>query len=495
MVGMCQDAADVCAEMGFDSSRTGTNNYGSLTINGNASTMGYIHSLYSTSINPSSISITGDSYARSLRSEKNSNYSTLNLNNLSTLDNLQIDSNGTVVNINGVYKGLVDTSHVIDGSGSYTVATEDELVPKRTSSVIVNGDSILNFMDAIYIGGSTFFKNLLDGSEFPYMSGISALKSTMRISNAFTKDDPSNPENKIFWYEGGSYIDPSETASFKSYSNGSVQMISGRASRPDYFPLINRAMHFKKVWTDLWLTDINGIFPTYVNADSINIMGNGITADGKLRGYSNGVIIANGTVYDSYQFEEIHDPSLFHINVQKPAIKAYYNQISGLLSDSYNSEYTRLNFAAPTKNINNYIDSNFVGTNMIVANKPYVSSNSDLGFVYYGNKDVEIKESGGNWYINSEIMPITKGIIYVDGNIYIDGGFDFTGTLLASKNIIFLGDANVTYDESAIDALLKADVNINGFFGLLTYEIPDETLESQRISTKNTRIEKWNEIK
>jgi len=108
---------------------------------------------------------------------------------------------------------------------------------------------------------------------------------------------------------------------------------------------------------------------------------------------------------------------------------------------------------------------------------------------------VEIRQSGGNWYLNSEIMPITKGIIYVDGNIYVQGGFDFTGTIMSSKNIIFLGDANVIYNQSVIDALLKADVNINGFFGLLTYEIPDDTLESQRISTKNTRIVKWNEIK
>jgi hypothetical protein len=67
MVGMCKDVADI-AEFDFDSSKTGEYNNGSLTINGNASTMGYIHSIYSTSINPSSLSITGDSFARSLRS-------------------------------------------------------------------------------------------------------------------------------------------------------------------------------------------------------------------------------------------------------------------------------------------------------------------------------------------------------------------------------------------------------------------------------------------
>lgn len=501
IVGMCRDVADISGELDFDSSKTGTSGSSSLTINGNASTMGYIHTIYSTSIHPSSISIAGDAYARSLRSEKYSSYSTLNLNNLSTIDNLQIDSSGTQVNINGVYKGLVDTRHAIDGSGfagsQEDISEEDELVPKRTSSVVVNGDSVLNFLDAIYIGGSTFFKNLTDANGFPYMSGISALKSTMRMSNAFTRDEPSNPDNKLFWFQSGEYVEPTEIADYKSYFNGTgnIDMFSGRQSEPGYFPLINRAMHFKKVWTDLWSTDVNGIYPTYINADSINIKGNGITADGKLRGYSNGAIIANGTVYDSYQFEHMHDPSTFHINIQKPAIEAYFNQISGLLSENYNSEFPKLDFTTPTKNISDYIDSDFIGTNRIEANKPYVSSNADLGFVYYGNTDVEIKQSGGNWYINSEVMPITKGIIYVDGNVYVQGGFDFTGTLMSSKNIIFLGDASVTYNQSAIDALLKADVNINGFFGLLTYEMPDETLESQRISTKNTRIVKWNEIK
>lgn len=499
MVGMCRDVEEVSGELGFDSSKTGTFNFGNLTINGNASSMSYIHTIYSTSLNPSSLSITGDTYARALRSEKYSSYSKLNLNNVTTIDNLQIDSNGTEVNINGVYKGIVDTWHAIDGSGLTDSGDneQDWLVPKRSSSVVVNGDSLLNFMNAVYIGGSTFFKNLTDANGFPYMSGISALKSTMRINEAFTKDSPSNPENKLFWYQGGEYVEPEEPVSYKTYSNGmnTVDMFSGRQSNPGYFPLNNRAMHFKKVWTDLWSVDVNGIYPTYINADSISIKGEGITTDGKLVGYSNGAIIANGTVYDSYQFKDMYNPASFHNLIQKPAIEAYFKQISELLSENYNSESPKLDFTTPTKNIRDYIDRDFIGPNRILENKPYVSYDGGLGFLYYGTTDVEIKQSGGNWYINSEIMPITKGIIYVEGNIYIEEGFNFTGTLMASKNIIFLGDANITYNQSVIDELLKADVNINGFFSLLKYEMPYETLKSQRISTKNTRIIKWNEIR
>lgn len=503
MVGMCQNVADLSnTEFGFDSSKTGTYNYGKLKIIGDASTMGYIHSIYSTSIDASTISITGDTFARSLRSERTSNYSTIELNNLSTLDNLQIDSSGSQVTINGVYKGIVDTWHAIDGSDG-TGTIEDALVPKRTSSVIVNGDSVLKFMDAIYIGGSTFFKNIADTSGHPYMSGISALKSTARVKNAFMKDEPSNPANKLFWYVGSGNAEDldndgylEETAGFASYNMGTqtIDMFSGRASDPGYFPLVNRAMHFKKVWTNLWENDFDNGYSTYINPENITIAGNGITSDGKLRGYSNGAIIANGTVYDCYEFENIPDSTEFH-SVQKEAIKQYYEQVSGLLKDSYNENLPKLNFVEPTKTINTYIDSNFIGTNRIVANEPYVSSNAGLGFVYYGTTDAEIKKIEGNWYINDKIMPLTKGIIYVDGNIYVGNDFNFTGTLMSSKNIVFLGDANVAYDQNTIDGLLGADVNINGFFGLLTYEIPEETLESQRISTKNTKIVKWNEIK
>ncbi len=510
LVGICEEV--VSDELDFDKGKTGDNKNGSLTINGSAATMAYIHTVYSTSISKTSLTITGDSYARALRSEKKSNYSTISLNNLSTIDNLQIDSNASKVTINGVYKGFVDTSHAINGSGNIdddtTADPEDELIPKRTSSVIVNGDSELTFNDAIYIGGSTFLKNIVDASGYPYMTGISALKSTMRIGNAFMKDDISNPENKLFWYKNSANDDEEYVeyvASTKPYSLGSntVNMFSGREGlETDYFPLINRAMHFKKTWTDLWSTDPYGIFSTYINPDNI-ILGDNAFVSGKIKGFSNGLIIANGEVYDSYDFDE-YDPAGFRKFVQKPAIKEYYNRIGSLLSEAYNEDFPRLNFTAPTKSIKSYTDENFVDTigkledTRIKPNKPYESSKPDIGFVYYGNTDVEIKESGGIWYINSEPMPSTKGIILVDGNIYVDSGFELTGIIMSSKNIVFLGNADattrVTYDPNIVDSLLKADVNINGFFGLLTYEIPDETLKSQRISTKNTSIVKWNEI-
>ena len=359
LVGMCEDVVNVSNELDFNADKTGYNKNGSLTINGSAATMAYIHTVYSTSIDKTSLTITGDTFTRALRSEKKSNYSTISLKNLSTIDNLQIDSNVSKVFINGVYKGFVDTWHAIDGSGDTEVAAEDELIPKRTSCVIVNGDSELTFNDAIYIAGSTFLKNIVDASGYPYMTGISALKSTMRIGNAFMKYDVSNPENpdhenKLFWYENGEYDDGDYIASTKPYSLGSntVDMFSGRTDmETDYFPLIKRAMHFKKTWTDLW-SDPFGVYSTYINPDNI-ILGDNAFVSGKIKGFSNGLIIANGEVYDSFDFDEYegnfggYDPAGFREYVQKPTIIEYYNQIKSLLSDA-DDDNPRLNFTAPT---------------------------------------------------------------------------------------------------------------------------------------------------
>ncbi|MDQ2085292.1 PilX N-terminal domain-containing pilus assembly protein [Herbivorax sp. ANBcel31] len=487
MVGMCRDTALRSDEFGFDEDKTGLFSRGSLTVDGDVSTMSYIQALYSTSIHPSNISITGDSYARSIRSQVYANYSNFNFNNVYALENLQIDSNKSVVDVNGKYKGIVDSWYAIDGSGEWEAPTYEE-IPKRTSSVVVNGDSIINFKDEIFIGGSTYLGNYLDENENPYMTGISALKSTRRIESAYMKDDISNPDNNIFWYEDGQYVETLPQASFKTYNRNedSFLMMDGTEDNPGSFNLINRGMHFKGIWENLWKVD--DIFSLNINPFNINIEENAITEDGRIRGYSNGAIIANGRVYDIHEFEQVHDPVNFHLNVQKPGIEAYYKKIQGLLSEELDLSAPRLNFPAPTKFIEDYVDERFVGTNRIVPEEMYIPLDLNGGFVYYGKSDVDIHRIDENWYIGEEQMPVNRGIIFVEGNVYIESGFEFTGVIMTSENIVFLGDSNITYDESLVEQLLSTDVNINGFFTQLTYDIPYETLESQRTSTKNISI-------
>ncbi|MCX7920419.1 MAG: pilus assembly PilX N-terminal domain-containing protein [Clostridia bacterium] len=496
MAGITPEVAALDTVFGFDSTKTGMVNTGSINITGNAATMAYIHSLYGTRAIHSDISITGNTFARAIRLEEPSNFSLINLTNAYTTDNLQIDSHASTVNVTGNYYGFVDAGYMIDGSGNNTSEKQlkDTYQFKRTSSIAVNGDSMLNLKGSVYVGGSTFLKDYTDEDGRPYMTGISAIKSSKRISSAYKEGDFSNPSNTLFWHENNSYSYPQP--SYKKYSNdgNAVNMLSGRVDYPDqgYFPVTQRAMHFKGVWESLWKNDI--VYSSYVNSQNITITGNGISTDGKLKGFSNGAIAANGTIYGIYDFEEGHDPVVFHA-IQDQCIIEFHNAIQDLLMESYVPDNPRLDYTYASKHITDYVDMRFQGENRIVPGEPYVSSlDPDKGMVYYGTGNVEIRNEGGNWYIGSKLIPYLKGIIYVDGNVYVNGGFNFTGVIMCTGNVVFLGNSNITYDEAVVNGILGADVNIKGFFKLLTYDIPNEPLERQRIETKNIKIEQWKEV-
>lgn len=495
MAGVSEQVADNSSEFGFDTGKTGIYTAGSFLINGNAATMSYIHSIYGTQKKPSNITITGKTFARSVRSEENSNYSSIELvNDVYTTGNLQIDSNASTVNVRGRYYGFVDAGYMIDGSGENTPQKElkDVLQYKNTGSIEVNGDSYLNINNEIYVGGSTSFKNIYDNKGLPYMSGISAFKSGKQVVSAFRKDDPANPDNILYWYNKGKYDNPPPAPYFEKYTmqGSSVDMLAGRVDNPGYFPVSSRAMHFKGIWENLWKN--NSVFSGYLNTGNIRISGSGVGADGKLKGYSNGAIIANGRVFGIDEFEGGHDPVAFH-TVQQKCILDFYNAVSDFFIESYSPSAPKLDHVKPSRHLNSYKDTGdlYTGGRKINVNEPYTVPGT--GILFYGNQDTEITYAGGKWYIAGKEMPMTKGIIFVDGNLYIGTRFNFNGIIMASKNIVFLGDSNINYD-TTVETLFKSDFNISSFFKLLSYETPDETLKSQRIQVKNISIEKWNEI-
>jgi hypothetical protein len=478
---------------GFDSDITGDSNIGKININGNASTMGYIHSLYGVLGNSGDINISGNSYARAVVSEYDSNYSNFTFNNVCTLDNLQVDSNLSNVEINGKYYGIVDAGYMIDGTSNNTEEKmiEDEYNYKRTSSVVINGDSKIYFNDEIYIGGSSFLVDFLEeGTSYPYMTGVSALKSNRRLYNAYTKE---GTEDNLYWFENGNYEEPNPEAYYKKYDNEGTlyDMLNGKNSNPGYFPIVNRAMHLKGLWDKVWSLD--DLYLAYLNLDNIIIAGNGIDGE-NLKGYSNGSIIANGKVYGINDFEGGHDPVAFH-GIQNEIFEKYYNSISDFFIEEYDSDLPKLDYVNTTDSINNLVDSRFIGENRIGINIPYVSDeNPSNGIMFYGEGDVEIEELGGIWYINDNVLSVNKGIIFVDGNVYIGDNFEFTGVIVSSGNIIFLGDANISYDQSTVINLLNTDVNIKGLFKLLEYDIPDLPVERQRVVSDTFKIVDWKEI-
>ncbi|MCX7747378.1 MAG: pilus assembly PilX N-terminal domain-containing protein [Clostridia bacterium] len=496
LAGMCPEVESVSGKLGFDAQKTVNLSSGSIHIDGNAATLGYIHSLYGTRGSHSDITITGDAFARAVKAEKQANFARLELQNVYTMDNLQIDSSEAEVNVNGKFYGFVDAGYMIDGSGTGSSGdlSAEGLKPRRTSSIVVNGDSLLHLKGEVYVGGSTFLNQYVNGDGNPFMTGISALKSGKRIVNAFKENDSSNPGNTLFWFDehSGTYLSPAPAPFYKSYSM--VNLLDGKADEQGYFPMSKRAMHVKGIWEHLWKND--EVFSNYINTSNIRITGNGLTESGKLKGYSNGAIFANDLVYGINDFSSVHDPVEFH-TVQSECIKKYHDAVQDLLNVNYSPTAPKLDYTgAAKKSIASYMDINrFMGPGKIEKNVLYTAPTAiNKGFLYYGDTDVEIVKDGEEWKIGNEIIPVMKGIIYVDGDIYVRNGFTFTGILMASGNIVFLGDANITYDEQAVNDLLGADTLISGLFRLLSVEVPDETLQSQRIMQKNIKIVNWKEI-
>ncbi|MDP4180208.1 MAG: hypothetical protein Q8942_03850 [Bacillota bacterium] len=503
IAGMSADVTQYENELGFDSAKTGSVSKGSITIDGSAATMAYIHSVYGDDVASSSnISITGDIFARSVRSEEKANYSQINLGgNAYISDNLQIDSNESQVNVDGIYYGFVDAGYMIDGSGSDGSGYNgllDSTQYKRTSSITVNGDSILNINNKLYLGGSTFFKKVLDTNGNPFMTGISALKSGKKIGNAFlANDEETGDPNPLYWNEDGAYS--IETPYFSTYnvSGTDAQLMAGKLKNGIKYPFTptTKGLHFKGIWDNLWKTDID-VRSSYIDTQSINITGNGINGS-NIAGYSNGAVIANGQVYGSYDFDEGPSPVLFHA-VQNQCLLNYYNAVKDFLAEGFSLSAPKLDYVSPTRRLDNYLGdlNKYTGARKIVGNEPYVISDGDgniKGMFYYGDKDTYISSDGSNFIIDgNETIP--KGIMYVNGNVYLDDNVTFNGVIIATGNIIFLGDSNITYNPTVIHELFNNDVNLNGFFNLLEYEVPDEIVKSQRTDKQNISVISWTEV-
>jgi hypothetical protein len=503
IAGMSTDVTQYKDELGFDDAKTGSVSKGSITINGNAATMGYIHSMYGddTTAQSSDITINGETFARSVRLDEKSNYSKIDLNgNIYVTDNLQIDSNESEVNISGEYYGFVDAAYMIDGSGTYASGSlMDNSKYKRSSSITVNGDSLLNIKNKLFLGGSTFMKNVLDTNGNPFMTGISALKSGRRIQNAFLANDEETGEpNPLYWFESGVYSTETPYFSTHNMEGTGVQLMAGKLKNGIMSPfpsITTKGMHFKGIWDNLWKND--DIRSSYIDTQNINILGSGINGS-SLIGYSNGAIIANGQVYGINDYVGGHDPTEFHV-IQNQCITNFYNAVRDFIAGDLSLDAPKLDYVSPTRNLSSYKGDigKYTGPSKITVNEPYIIKDTNgiyKGMFFYADRDTDISSNGSTCFIGGK-ETIPKGIIYVDGNVYISSGFTFEGSIIASGNIIFLGSSNISYNASVINGLFNNDVNLNGFFNLLEYEVPDETVRSQRIEKRNISIMDWKEVK
>ncbi len=495
-----------------------TNFPGSFNIqDGNAITAAYIHTLYSNANSPSRIHIQkGEVYARSVKVENKAHSSEINLKNVFLTDDLRIDSNNSTVNI-----GKWDDK---DGEGMLVGLNPGDPASgfDTSSAVIVSGDSNLNINGSLYMGGTTYFNeytNITDNKM--YFSGISVLKSGSLPAEAFRMwDDSEIPStegytrNVFYLYDqigGYKNIDAnteedkltSAAYNYKPKSESqwgdptTVQMMMGSQKKP-LFNIIDRAMHFKRIWDTFWKDDVG--YYSYLNSGDIRIehyekAGDGYVKDtNKVKGWCYGAVAANDMVYGpydgfegdsgNYATEKINKSDLYIKNMNLFVQEDKFDQVMG---------------AKPSKSLTYEGITKTAGLiNEAIRRDETVISKSKM-FLLNSGRNVDL----ANGKVNGVDIPkdddgYVRGIIYSAGDIYVEAGTKFKGILIAEGNIVFLGGADISYDENAVDILLSEEPDAGRLFNYSASEI---VLSNSSIKTikkpnvKNIKITSWKEEK
>ncbi len=505
-----------------------TNFPGSFNIQaGNAITAAYIHTLYSNTNSPSKINVQkGDVYARSVKVENKAHSSEINLKNVFLTDDLRIDSNNSTVNI-GKWEGEKAGEGMLVGLNPGDPASGYD----TSSAVIVSGDSNLNINGSLYIGGTTYFNEYTNINDSKmYFSGISVLKSGSLPAEAFRMWNdiqiPSKevyPGNVFYLYDkyrdtngvpdADDYInvnDPTEqqkliSAGFnyesknKSQSDDSppVPMMMGSEAKP-LFDILDRAMHFKRIWDTFWKDDVG--YYSYLNSGDIRIEhyekaddGNYVKNTDKVKGWCFGAVAANNTVYGPYGgFTE--DNGQYYIEKGTRSV-LYRNNMSLFVQ-----EFDQVMAAKPTKSLTddgNASEKKGLINKLIRRDETVVSKSGSFFLNSSGNVALSSSQVNGV-HIPQDDDGYVRGIIYSAGDIYVEAGTKFKGILIAEGNIVFLGGADISYDENTVDILLSEEPDAGRLFN---YNVSEIVLSNSSIKTikkpnvKNIKITSWKEEK
>ncbi|HEY5583133.1 MAG TPA: pilus assembly PilX N-terminal domain-containing protein [Ruminiclostridium sp.] len=499
------------------------NHSGSFNIVGNAGTLAYLHSLYSEFADSSTITVKEDTFARSVKVESESNFSLGQFKNVYTTDDLRIDGFNSEVKIGG-WNGSTPPDPA--GSEGLLVGLSTGTTSKSSSAVIVAGDSKLYINGSVYIGGSTFYTEYNNAANKGYISGISVQKSDSSPVEAFemyndivTPTSLTFPGNVFYFYDksgAGSYIkvnDPSvqqklmssgyEYAPADGTTPSSILMMTGKGlpdptdlvNQSKYtqikaFDIIDRAMHFKYIWDDFWKVDVG--YSSYLNTEDIIIEP---VVGGKIKGFCYGAVAANYEVYGPYKGFAGTDVLYVH---EKEDGNTKYAKLMDLFIKDQNG---LINAATPTKKLagNEVTSEDSVNKAALVKKKLYSASSN--AFMYYGDENIVLTDN----YVGSSINALSKasddgyirGIVYSSGDIYVKDGTKFKGILIAEGNIVFLGDADIVYDEDVVDILTSEKPEISKFFKQTDVLMNTDNAIVQTIkktNVKNIKIIKWKEI-
>lgn len=490
---------------------------GSFNINGNVATAAYIHTLYGSS--PSKHSdITVEKgcnvFARNVNVESESNYSQVNLKNVFTFDDLKIDGNNAEVKIGG-WGGLNDETADIRNEGLLVGLNKGNAFDP-SSAVIVAGDSKLYINGSVYVGGSSVYNDYRNSFGEAYVSGMSIQKSDSRPAAAFEQNaNIHNPDNVFYAYDNTKveYKNPpigQNEITWGTYNAGANTMMD--VIPDNMFDILDRAMHIKYIWdnpsktrpnTLPWKEDVE--YGAYFNTGDIVI--EPVTTVGKLKGFCLGGVAANNTIYDPYTgFTEGDFPG--KVSAGNPGNVSHYDEAVkygkkgyAKLMDLFVNNENELNMAEPPKSLSENVEKSVFKVNTTV----YRNAKDSNNFMYYSDSndsDVVLTNSsvGDGDTVSETFAPNQgSGIIYSSRDIYVQENTNFNGILIAEGNVVFLGDANIKYDEDAIDNLIIGNQSISAFF---KHKASDIVLNdknaviqtAKKKNVKNIKIISWKEI-
>lgn len=513
---------------------------GSFSFDGNVYTLAYLHSLYNMDEKPkANIAVSGDTFARSVKVESESNFSTIELNNVYFYDDLRIDGNKSKVKIGGWDNNIINPNPA-GKEGTLVGLNKGGIGDPVSSSVIVAGDSNLYIHGSVYVGGSTSYVDYAG-----YISGMSIQKSDSRPAKAFLMDgNPKNPQNIFYLYnnsdkpfysfvkEPGEPVDPKDQndpsklilkdyikpdKTTKKMMEGSgipdpsdPENVSKYKHKKEPFDIRDKAMHLKFIWNEFWQKDIG--YASYFNNGDIVIKPE---IETKIKGFCYGGVAANNTIYDPYKgfinskekadgtqgdYNVIVDGYFDDNLIFHPGLNADYVKAMDLFID----DKDELNEPIPPKNIsgspnasNDSVNKETLTVNKLYPDNYKTGSNS---FMYYSNDNVVLTNNSVNGNtLKEDDTNYLYGIVYSDKDIYVKSGTNIKGILIAEGNIVFLGDADIVYDSSVVDILLCEEPLIGRFFKHSASDLimndPKAIVQTiKKADVKNIKIISWKEV-
>ncbi|MCY6484585.1 hypothetical protein OW763_09555 [Clostridium aestuarii] len=435
-----------------------SNDSSRLTVNGDVITA---ENIYIASSN-STVNINGNAYTRNTiidggEDENISAGSVVNINKIGsgnslkgklyTLDDLELNSKQSQINISGGYFGVSDGS--------------DNPEPDHSSSIIINADDIgtessLTIGGELVIAGSSYI-NLYNGNKYQTGESVSIKGNykayTMPLINGNPKTTPRNGSMSKSLKEENiqfEYIEPlSLVERFKDGSKLNV---------------LDKSDYFKAYAED---TDYSSDENNKLNlaSDGLNIKGNVIYNAGAIIKNLNNSDIINNVIQGS---NPINASKHREVNEELKR-KIYYMGYEQNEEHVFNTNELKVQVngnsnASGKVQFNNIVKTKIKNTNGDSVNSDIASddnilvldgSDKDYAFV---NKNVTDKSGIPN---DAEQIKINsngefKGIIVVKGTIYLCGKLNFKGTIICGGNLEFVDseEKTINYDEMYVSKMI-----------------------------------------